>query len=128
MSRNISIFLVIAIVLLLLSILELLPPQVVFVFYLIVGWIGYVARVIPQTRVNWTGVASGVLCLVGVVVLGHGIGRWLYREMSAGRFWKLRWTLALVAIVVFMFVAGIGAVGFTHQSVWLARSDQPMFT
>src|SRR5262249_33914379 len=33
--------------------------------------------------------------------------------------WRLRWTLALVAVVVLMFVAGIAAVGLTHQTIWL---------
>jgi hypothetical protein len=38
----------------------------------------------------------------------------------------LRWTLAIVGIVVLMFVTGIAATGITHQTAWLIRSPLPI--
>jgi prepilin-type processing-associated H-X9-DG protein len=126
MSRAAKWLVAILLLLLTLSVLGGPPPPVIFVGYLIFGWIGYLARVIPQVQSNWMAVFTGALCLVGVISLGHMLGRWLLREMT-GRSWKMTWTVAITAIIVLMFVAGIGAVGVAHQSVWLARSERPMF-
>src|SRR5262249_6135072 len=40
--------------------------------------------------------------------------------------WRLRWTLAIVGIVVLMFVTGIAATGITHQTAWLISSPLPI--
>jgi hypothetical protein len=37
----------------------------------------------------------------------------------------VRWTAAILGVVVLMFVAGIAAVGVTHQTAWLATSPEP---
>jgi hypothetical protein len=97
------------------------------------GWIMYLVRVVPQVQISWPGMLGGACCLAGVIVLGHGISAWLWRETAATagesrpRRWRGGWTLAAVGIVVLMFVAGIAAVGATHQSAWLIRSDAPIF-
>lgn len=106
-----------------------------FAFTLVLGWVVYVFRVIPQTSIDWGGVATAALCLLGLVGGLHWFLRWLYGQMrkpgepdlQPAPTWKLRWTLALVALVVLMFVAGISAVGLSHQTVWLATSPMPIF-
>jgi prepilin-type processing-associated H-X9-DG protein len=104
------------------------PRPVVFLIELLIGWWGYLGRTLPNVRMNWIAVISATVCITALLVLGHRLARWLWRETTNDQSrWRFRWTLAGVAVFVFMFVAGIAAVGVTHQSAWLARSDKPMF-
>ena len=96
------------------------------------GWIAFLARVVPQLDVRWDGVAVLGIGLVGLAVVGHYLLCWLSRELGKGteqlrRPWRIRWTLALVGLVILMFTAGISMIGVTHQTVWLIRSDEPLF-
>lgn len=89
-------------------------------FYLIVGWIPYLFRVLPKVDVRLDGVS---LFLAGIVLLGfviHPIARWLRNETSNQEsWWKWRSTGMLISSVVVMFVAGIAMIGITHQTYWL---------
>ena len=93
---------------------------------LLAGWIGFLQRVGPKMRPTLGGLVTFLGCLV---VLGPGLHLflgWLYRSIGradtgARRRWRVRWTAALLALVVLMFVAGISAVGVVHQAGWIAR-------
>src|SRR5262245_49095442 len=50
---------------------------------LTVGWGFYVYRVVPQIHVNWTGVATACLCLLGLAIGLHLFLAWLSREWQA---------------------------------------------
>lgn len=125
-----------------------LPIQglIQFAFTIAVGWFGYLRRVVPAARVSWGGVATAVVCLAGVLVLGHATAAWLFAgrmaappgpgasadaagsSAGAGVFrWKFRHTLTAVGVVVLLFVSGLATVGVAHQAVWLARSPEPIF-
>lgn len=98
-----------------------------FVFYLALGWVVFLARVLPQVRVAWDGVATGIVCLALFAAGAHGFATWLYAEVRRaegrpGPRWRPRWTAASVAVVVLMFVAGLATVGVVHQAGWLLRS------
>ncbi len=100
------------------------------IWQLLFGWAFYLGRVIPAVRMQPGGVVLGMACLVGVAVLGHWLAGWLWREMgpaTAPR-WRLRWTAISLGIVVLMFVCGISATGVAHQTGWLLRSEERMFT
>jgi hypothetical protein len=131
MTRRLLIILGIGAVLVFLACIGAVPPPVIFAFHLLIGWIGFLTRVVPLMHVNGAGAASAIVCLAGVLLLGHAMARWFWRDggLAArhGTPWKLKWTAAGVAVIVLLFVAGIGATGVTHQSVWLAKSDRPMF-
>jgi hypothetical protein len=97
---------------------------------LILGWVSYLARVVPKVRVAWGGVATAVLCLALLTV---GLHRWLGWLIGAVRRedgspapsrprWRLRWTGSIVALVVAMFAVGIAAAGIAHQAGWLVAS------
>jgi prepilin-type processing-associated H-X9-DG protein len=107
------------------------PPPVVVIARLLVGWAFYLNHVTPQVTINWSGVFSGAICLIAILLLGHWIASWLWREThpsnSANPRWKPTWTAALTTIVVLLFLSGMAAVGIAHQSAWLATSDKPMF-
>ena len=91
------------------------------VWMLLVGWFVFLRHVKSQVTINWGGVATAGACLVAILFLSQSVGRMLSPA------WKLRWTCVAVAIVVLMFVAGIAVVGLTHQAVWLARSEIPLY-
>lgn len=103
------------------------PGTIVLPFYVLFGWGEYLYRVLPEVKVSWPATFSALVCLLGVLCLGHVFARWIWRE-TAGQTsihssWKPRWTLTAATIVVLMFTAGIAAVGVTHQTTWLFKSD-----
>ena len=92
-------------------------------FVLVLGWLGYLWRVIPQLNPDpWT-VGTAILCLLGVIAGSHLFLRWLAGREAP---WPLKRTLRCVGLVVLMFVAGIAMVGMIHQTSWLARSPEPL--
>jgi hypothetical protein len=124
------------------------PPAAELVLYLSAGWTMFLWRVIPQTSLSWDGVLTATFCLVGLSVGLHYFLGWLYREMyratgksedaaSGGsaahdftdqtlRRWPVRWTAMLLGLLVLMFIAGLSAVGITHQTTWLVRSPEAL--
>lgn len=124
-------FTILGIIVALLAI-TVLQQQMVIAWHLLVGWIAYLQRTLPQITLNREALLGAAACLIGVIILTHWLGRWLYREMSSDlpehRRWRLGWTTLIVVGVMLMFVAGIAAVGVAHQSAWLARSGEPMFS
>jgi prepilin-type processing-associated H-X9-DG protein len=113
-------------VILLLSCIGMLFP-IEFVFTLAFGWIFYLARVAPEVTVNPAGVATLVVCLVGVSVGSHLFLTWLHGAIAGpdARPWRPRWTAQLVAGFVLMFIAGMAAAGVVHQTGWLLTSPEP---
>jgi hypothetical protein len=101
---------------------------------LVIGWIPFLNRVIPQVTIDWTGVLTAIVCLGGLVAGMHLFLRWFSKNLkklpeSAGQpnpQWPVRWTAAIVLLVVVMFVAGIASVGVTHQTGWLMNSPEPL--
>lgn len=103
-------------------------PGIEVVFYLVVGWVAYLVRVVPQVRVRWDVAGSFVVYCGAFLVGSHVFLRWLRREMApAAPAWRVRWTASAFALVVLMFAAGIGAVGVVHQTAWLVRSPEPIY-
>jgi prepilin-type processing-associated H-X9-DG protein len=103
---------------------------------LLVGWVDFLRRVLPQVHVRWDLVASALFYAAVLVAGSHAFLRWLYREMSgpcvAGGSpspgaWRLRWTLGGFAIIALMFTAGMAAIGVAHQTAWLVTSREPLF-
>jgi hypothetical protein len=99
-------------------------------FQLACGWALFLYRVLPEITVDPAGVLTALVCLI---LLGGGLHwfmRWLYAKVRQARpapegaspHWRMRWTGMILALVVLAFVAGISAVGLTHQTAWLFRS------
>jgi hypothetical protein len=91
--------------------------------WLLFGWITFPFRVLTDVSVDRASVAVGAAALVLFAAGVHWLGRtWRRRTAEAGVIsprWKLRWSLAVVAGVFLLFVAGTAMVAFTHQVVWL---------
>jgi hypothetical protein len=103
-------------------------------FDLTLGWALYFAQLVPSVRPNLVAILWGFCCLIMLGFGGHAFLRWLHGQMAAAsdqanpppKPWPLRLTLALLALVIFMFVAGISAVGVAHQTAWLVTSSDPI--
>jgi hypothetical protein len=108
-----------------------LPFDVGFNF--LCGWALFLGRVLPQVRVDPGQVVTALVCAACLAGGLHLFLRWLHGQVKgpgemggAGRRWAPRWTMAILGLVVLMFVAGIAAVGMTHQTSWLLTSPEPL--
>ncbi len=102
------------------------------------GWSAFLVRTASRVTVNWSGVATVILCAALLLFGGHRFAVWLSSasppdDASAvadfsrsARRWPLRRTALLLAIVLVMFVAGISFIGLVHQTAWLATTPEPM--
>ena len=100
-------------------------------FQLAFGWALFLHRVGPLITIDLLATMTALVCLVFLSVGLHLFLRWLYGtirrakagESSASR-WRMRWTGMILALVFSMFVAGISAVGLSHQLVWLLSARE----
>jgi hypothetical protein len=108
-------------------------------FHLVIGWLSFLVRVIPNVTIDWFSTALAGGCLLGLVGGMHFFGAWLHREIQSKRAhhettfaeaplppstWKFRTTLSVLGIFVLMFVAGTAAVGSLHQLIWLRTRSE----
>jgi hypothetical protein len=109
-------------------------PWADIVLQLVIGWFPFLGRVLPKLTIDWMGVLTAAFCLTWLLAGLHLFLRWFWKHVekpiepaaqTEGR-WPLRWTAAMVLLVVLMFVAGIAAVGVSHQTGWLMTSPEPL--
>jgi len=99
-----------------------------FLFTLVAGWGLYLIRVVPQITWNWSGFLTALVCLLALTFGLQWFLRWFYRQLQlkrtvpSPRDWSWAWTMRILILVVLMFVAGISAVGVTHQTAGLFTS------
>lgn len=94
---------------------------------LVFGWIVFLYHTLPRVTVDGPSVLVGCLALILFTAGVHAAGRgWRQKTLSAPH-WKLRWSLAVVAVVFLLFAAGISLVGIVHQSGWLLTSREPTY-
>lgn len=92
---------------------------------LLLGWLYFPWRVLPQVTVDWPSVLLGAFCLVAFVAGLHWTRCWLERQRHlatsavAPRV-RFSTSCACAAIVLLAFAAGTATVGATHQLVWIA--------
>jgi hypothetical protein len=95
-------------------------------WYLAFGWIHFIVKNAASVELNWVLLAEGIACTVALGIGTHYFCRWLYREASAEakRAWRWQWTASGLAVVLLLFVAGIGTIGAVHQVAWLFTADE----
>jgi prepilin-type processing-associated H-X9-DG protein len=122
--RNVAIALAVGFVLL----AALLPLDVPMALYF--GWIAFLARVRQRMEVHGTGLAVAGAALALFTAGVHWMARSWRQQLSSTsdrdeRPWKLRWSLAIVAVVLLAFAAGTCMIGVTHQVGWLLSDPEP---
>ncbi len=122
MSRGVKVVLLVLLLFFLLWFVGIGEPIADAGVALLLGWIRFLDRVLPQIRVNPSAVAFFALCLAAAAVVGHRFCRWLRQ----GEPWHWRWTLAGLAGVVVLFASGMAFTGVAHQAGWLLRSPVPL--
>jgi hypothetical protein len=117
-----------------LGLLVLAVPVLLIIFvilpgaeHLLLGWIYFPLRTIPQFTIDLPVACLGGISLCAFIGGLHLFLRWFIRNVhtddtfssSAAQTWSWRSTLAASFILLLMFVAGTAMVGATHQFVWL---------
>ena len=97
-------------------------------WYLVFGWAHFIFDNATRIELNPGLAAEAILCLVVLSIGTHYFARWLHAQMSAASkpVWPWRWTLGGLAIMLLLFVAGIGTIGVTHQLAWLVNATEPL--
>lgn len=102
-------------------------------FNLAFGWVFYGFQTLPHVRFAGSDILTAAVCLTVFAAGLHSFLRWLYRHVSASRqiegqaaIWPIRWTGALLGLILLMFVTGLAAVGISHQTAWLLTSPEPI--
>lgn len=100
---------------------------------LVAGWLIFLVRTIPEVEVAPGDLAFACVCLAALGIGAHHFLRWLFRTARGGADtgddapgWQPRWTGALVALFVLLFIANIATVGVIHQLGWIATADTPL--
>ena len=103
-------------------------PGIDIAFYLLVGWVPFLHRVLPSIHMRWDSMASTAIYAVAFLIGCHLFLRWLHREMRpVGQRWRLRWTAGGFLVVLLAFASGIAMVGVVHQTGWLINSPKPLY-
>ncbi len=144
MSRGFKIFIFVFSTLLLLGCGGCIVP-IDILAALVAGWGFYLVRVLPQIQLNWSGVATAIICLVGFAFGLHAFLDWFCRQWGsrpemkpAGpnadfdsmlpRRWQRRWTASIVVLVLVSFATGMAATGIAHQTGWLITETHPFLS
>jgi hypothetical protein len=99
------------------------------------GWIVYLYRTLPQVRINVPGILTATVCLSALAIGLQWFLHWLTGQMPNKAVksdpntstWPARRTGVVLGLILLMFVAGISAVGISHQIGWLLTSPEPIF-
>jgi hypothetical protein len=113
---------VVLLVLATLSLQSLLPASVVWA--LLLGWVGFLGRVVPRLSPDSTTVIAAVIAVVLFTLGVHWLGRKSVGTTPAAR-WTLRRSVAVTMLLFILFAAGVAMVGLTHMTYWLATSPEP---
>jgi len=93
-------------------------------FHLLLGWIFFSVRTLPNVSINPMQCLFAVLLVFGVFGSLYWFGRSLTQDRAI--VWNAKHTGFAVELVVASFVVGLGATGVAHQIGWLVRSPDPL--
>ena len=96
-------------------------------WYLAFGWIHFIVKNLATVELNLALLAEGIVSAIVLGIGTHYFCRWLYRETGASteRAWRWQWSASGLAVVLLLFVAGIGTIGVVHQAAWLFNATDP---
>ena len=92
--------------------------------HLALGWTAYLWRTLPEVRVSFEPLLTGLAALVLAVWLGHRFTQWFIGSTGENvPKWPFRSTIAATALLLILFAAAVAMTGIVHQSGWLFRED-----
>lgn len=99
------------------------------------GWVGFLRRIVPLIKVNWSVIGMFVVCLAMILGGTQYFFSWLYVSVQKAkdpdatvRGWSWRWTGSLIAAASLPFFVGMAVIGVVHQAGWMLTSEEPMCT
>ena len=104
------------------------------VWYLVFGWIHFLASNLKSMEVNRLLLFEGIFFALALWIGTHYFFGWLYRAWGSsdggvgqpGRVWHWRWSTSGLVLMLLLFVVGIGTIGATHQAAWLFNASEPL--
>jgi hypothetical protein len=131
---KIRVLILLLVVLLVLVFLPAVFRSAVLLFDLLLGWVLFLKRVLPQITVNWSAIAMAILC-TGLIVLGSQYFlSWFYRSVQKAKVdttkirpWLWRWTLSFLLVLCLPFFVGMSVIGIVHQAGWMAATKEPVW-
>jgi len=98
------------------------------------GWWYFLKRNIPQLTLDWGLVGTGIICTMGVLVLGNWFMGALFRQLqppqSGGkptRKWRWAWSWGVYAAMWILFLIAFGAAGVLRHTTWLLNAREPWY-
>ena len=98
------------------------------------GWWHFIRQNLSQLTWNWDLIATGLLCSVLAIAIGHWLLRALFgriqrvsRTTPPTRRWRWRWTICLYAGLWLLFVIAFGAGGVLRHMTWLIHYQEPWY-
>lgn len=112
----------------------LLVPLFQILVTLLLGWVAFLSRVLPQVSLNLSAVAFAIICSGLLLWGGQWFCGWLYGQVRSRlatdspwpAAWPWRWTGGIYCGLWLLFLASMAITGVTHQIGWLIRSDKPI--
>jgi len=104
------------------------PIQILFDTFL--GWYSFITRVIPLMSVSVNDVMTALILSVSIAVVIQLLGSYFIRHFhkqnrdSVPDHWRIRWTFAVMVLLVISFAGGFAVVGVAHQSARLVGGDE----
>lgn len=96
------------------------------------GWWFFLKRNLPQLSYDWGLIVTGLICTVGILLLGNWFMRALFRQLQRAqspeapvRNWKWSWSLGIYAAIWLLFLIAFGAAGVWRHTTWLLKSPTP---
>lgn len=98
------------------------------------GWWFFLKRNLPQLSYDWGLLGTGLICTVGILLLGNGFMRTLFRQLqraqspeAPARNWKWSWSWGIYAAMWLLFLIAFGAAGVLRHTTWLLKSPEPWY-
>jgi hypothetical protein len=98
------------------------------------GWWHFLKRNIPQLSYDPGLIATGVICTIGVLLLGNWFMGALFKPLQkpqasaeSQRKWKWSWSLGVYAAIWILFLIAFGAAGVFRHTTWLLKSTEPWY-
>ena len=90
---------------------------------LLLGWLYFPWRTVPQVTVKWPSAIVGLVSALLLIPAIHHTATWLTTTLpphGRSQRWTSRCTIVAAAMLLVLFAAGTSLVGAIHQAIWTA--------